>query len=665
MRSVPSSPHLDVRNVMWLLAAMVFVVAPHLLRMPYWVSVFFVAIVAWRGWIAWAAMHFPPRIVTGLLTIAAAAATYVQFNRLFGREPGVTLLVVMAALKLLEMKTQREVVLSIYLGFFLVLTNFLFSQAIPLGIYMLACVWIFIGTMVGFNRVGSSPTVGERLRPAGALLVQALPLMVAFFILFPRASGPLWALPQDTRAGMSGLTDAMTPGTISNLIKSDAIAFRVQFEAGRPAYSNLYWRGPVLTAFDGATWRVAQKDENWGTNVVRRQKPSRYAVTLEPHAKKWIFALDIPAAPPPGTTLRNDLQLEDPRDVREKKRYEVVSYLDYQYGDRPTRGALSAALDFDETRNPRTVALGRQWARESTGPADLLQKAFQYFNRDFTYTLEPPLLDARNPYDAFLFESKQGFCEHYAGSFALAMRAAGIPARVVTGYQGGEVNPLNNELVVRQADAHAWVEIWLRDRGWVRVDPTAAVSPLRVESGVNAALGPIGVFPSIIAADPLGVLAGIRDAWRAMNSQWDSWVVGYTIDRQRQFFSQLGFADIDWRTLGFWLLVATFLAGGAISAGLLIRDRPRREEPSLAAWNRFCAKLASAGLARASHEGPLDYLRRVQASHPANAAEAREITRRYVEARYGQGASRDELRELARRVREFKPSPATASRATP
>jgi transglutaminase-like putative cysteine protease len=655
VRSVPPSPHLDVRNVMWLLAAMAIVVAPHLLRMPYWVSVFFIAIVAWRGWIAWAAMHFPPRFVTASLTVAGAIATYMQYNRIVGRDAGVTLLVVMSALKLLEMKTQREVVLSIYLGFFLVLTNFLFSQTIPLGLYMLVCVWIFIGTMVGFNRVGSSPTLSERLRPSGALLVQALPLMIAFFILFPRASGPLWALPQDTRAAMSGLTDSMTPGTISNLIKSDALAFRVQFEGERPAYSTLYWRGPVLTSFDGATWRVSN-DANWGRNVTRREKPSRYAVTLEPHAKKWLFALDIPAAPPAGTTLRNDMQLEDPRDVRERKRYEVVSYLDYRYGDRPLRSALAEALKFDDSRNPRTVALGRQWARESTSTEDLLQKAFQYFNREFTYTLEPPILDARNPYDAFLFDTKQGFCEHYAGSFALAMRAAGVPSRVVTGYQGGELNPLNGELVVRQADAHAWVEIWLADRGWVRVDPTAAVSPLRVQSGVNAALGPIGVLPSIIAADPLGVLAGIRDAWRAMNSQWDSWVVGYSFDRQRAFFSQFGWADIDGRALAFWLMVATFLAGGVISVGFLVRDRPRRDEPSLAAWNRFCAKLAASGLARAPHEGPLDYLGRVQAARPANAEEARDITRRYVQARYGTGASREELRELARRVREFRPA---------
>ncbi|HSW84268.1 MAG TPA: DUF3488 domain-containing protein, partial [Usitatibacter sp.] len=257
MRSVPASPHLDVRNVMWLLAAMVFVVAPHLLRMPYWIAVFFLAIVAWRGWVAWAAMHFPGRFVTTTLTIAAAIATFFTYNRIVGREAGVALLVVMSALKLLEMKTQREVTLAIYLGFFLVLTNFLFSQTIPVGIYMLVCVWVFIGTLVGFNRIGSSPTPIERMRPAGALLAQSLPLMVAFFILFPRAAGPLWALPTDTRSATSGLSDSMAPGNISNLIKSDAIAFRVQFEGDRPAYSTLYWRGPVFTQFDGVTWSLS------------------------------------------------------------------------------------------------------------------------------------------------------------------------------------------------------------------------------------------------------------------------------------------------------------------------------------------------------------------------------------------------------------------------
>ena len=252
-----SSQQLDVRNVLWLLAAMAFVVAPHLLRLPNWLAIFFLAVVAWRAWISWSALRSPPRLLMWAITILALAGVFVGFGRIVGREGGVALLILMAALKLLEMRNQRDVILCIYLGFFLVLTNFLFSQSIPLGLYMIACVWIFVGTLVGFNRVGRSATVGDRLRPAAALLIQALPLMVAFFILFPRTTGPLWALPTDSRSGLSGLSDTMTPGNIANLIKSDAIAFRVQFEGGElPPYRNLYWRGPVMVDFDGATWKM-------------------------------------------------------------------------------------------------------------------------------------------------------------------------------------------------------------------------------------------------------------------------------------------------------------------------------------------------------------------------------------------------------------------------
>jgi transglutaminase-like putative cysteine protease len=655
MKKPPASPHLDVRNVIWLLAAMIFVVAPHIVRLPYWVGVFFLVVVAWRAWIARYAMFHPSAWITSLLTVVASVATWYQYGRIVGREAGVTLLIVMSSLKLLEMRTQREVTLSIYLGFFLVLTNFLFSQSIPLGLYMLVCVWIFIATLVGFNRVGSSPTLSERLRPAGALLIQSLPLMVAFFIIFPRATGPLWALPQDMRAGTTGLSETMTPGNISNLIKSDAVAFRVQFDGDRPAYSKLYWRGPVMTQFDGVTWRVGNSPPT-GANMSKRAERKTYTVTLEPHNKTWLFALDAPALLPAGAVMLNDLEVRDSRPVAERKRYEMSSYLDYRYGERATPTALAPALRFDESHNPRTIALGRQWRAESRDDREILAKAFQFYNRDFSYTLDPPLLDPRNPYDDFLFESKKGFCEHYAGSFALLMRAAGIPARVVTGYQGGEVNPINNELTVRQADAHAWVEIWVPEQGWVRSDPTGAVSPLRVESGVNAALGPIGVMSTLIAADPLGFLGRVRNAWQAANSQWDTWVVGYDTLRQRQFFTSLGFPTIDWRTLGFWLIVATFVVGGAITLGLVVRERAPRPEAALAAWNRFCAKLARAGVTRSPSEGPLDFLARVRRLKPSWDESASDITRRYVDARYGRGATREELRELARRVRNFRPA---------
>jgi transglutaminase-like putative cysteine protease len=648
---------LDARTVMWLLAAMAFVAAPHALRLPAWVGVFFATVAAWRAWIAWRAVRFPPRALILALTVCAVAGTFVAYGRIMGRDAGTTLLVLMAAMKLLEMKTSREVVLAIHLGFVLVMTNFLFSQSIPLGLYMLACVWLFVATLVGFHRgVGRTPTVRERLVPAGMLLLQAVPLMLVFFILFPRVQGPLWALPQDAKAGISGLSDSMRPGTITKLIQSEATAFRVQFDGDIPPYFSLYWRGPVLWNFDGQTWRVAQFIAPGGTQYARALRPVRYAMTIEPHGKRWLFSLDVPGSVPPGARLREDLQLRSPRPLDARVRYEMTSYLDYRYGLRLSPELRAMALSLDDRHNPRTIALGRRWAAESRTPAEIVNRALRYFNAQFTYTLEPPELSSDDPYDEFLFETKRGFCEHYAGSFALLMRAAGIPARVVTGYQGGELNPLNHQLLVRQADAHAWVEVWLDGRGWLRIAPTSVVAPNRIDGGIDAALGPIGVIPNLIAADRLRVLANLRFAWDALNSQWNQWVLGYNVEQQRQFLSRLGLGIANWKDLAVWLTVAVGVVGGLIGLGLVLRDLPVRRDPAVVAWERFCAKLAARGLVRSPHEGPVDFLARIEVVRPALAGEARDIVGRYVEARYGAGLTKGETRELLARVRRFRPA---------
>jgi hypothetical protein len=332
-------------------------------------------------------------------------------------------------------------------------------------------------------------------------------------------------------------------------------------------------------------------------------------------------------------------------------RYDMTSLLDYRYGETLTAQSRELYLRIEGGANPRTRALGRQWAAETPDPRQLIERAFALFNTQFTYTLEPPLL-GENPYDEFLFKTKLGFCEHYAGSFALLMRAAGIPARVVTGYQGGEINPLTHELVVRQADAHAWTEVWVEGMGWLRADPTAAVSPLRVDNGINAALGPIGVFSTLAAADRFGLISNLRFAWDMLNSSWTQWVLGYNVERQRQFLAGLGL-DVDWKSLGMWLLGLTLLVGGAISGWLVLRDRPRHRDLAQLAWLRFCAKLARTGLKRRAHEGPLDFLARVRSTSPHLADRAAEITLGYVALRYGKARDATALRDLMRRVRRF------------
>jgi transglutaminase-like putative cysteine protease len=651
--ALPAKP-LDVRTILWLIASMGFVAAPHALRLPWWVGAVFGLALAWRAWIAWRATRFPPRWLLLALTLGAVVATFVGYGRITGRDGGTALLVLMVGLKLLEMRTSREVVLSIHLGFILVMTNFLFSQTIPTGLYMLACVWLFVATLVGFHRgVGRTPGLRERLVPAGLLILQALPLMLVFFVLFPRVQGPLWALPQDARAGMTGLSDSMTPGNISKLIQSEAVAFRVQFEGEPPPLARLYWRGPVLWNFDGRTWKMPEFSPAGRPNYEQAARPVRYAVTVEPHGKHWLFALDVPAGVPPGAGLRHDLQIRSVRPVDARLRYEMTSFLDYRFGESLPASYRSLALEFDPERNPRTVALGRQWASESAGPEEIVSRALDFFNRQFVYTLEPPLLLTEHPYDEFLFTTKRGFCEHYSGSFALLMRAAGVPARVVTGYQGGELNPFNKEVIVRQADAHAWVEVWLAGRGWVRLDPTSIVSPVRVEGGVNAALGPIGVFPSLIAADRLHVLANLRFAWETLNSHWNQWVLGYNQERQRSLLNRLGIDDVDWKNLALWLGIGSLVAGGLVGLGLVLRDLPRRRDAVVVAWDRYCEKLAARGITRAPHEGPADFLARVAGARPDLADEARAITERYIEARYGAGLSSEQGRELRRRVRAF------------
>lgn len=642
---------LDLRTVQWLLAAMVFVIAPHAARMPWWVGTFFGAAIALRLWVAMRARRAPPRWLLVLATLGAVAAVLVAYGRLLGRDSGTALLILMAAMKLLEMRTDREVTLAIHLGFILVMTNFLFSQTIPMGLYMLVCVWLFVATLVGFQRVGDrTPTARERLQPAAVLLLQAAPLMLVLFLLFPRMTGPLWALPLDARAGLTGLSDRMTPGTISSLIESGNVAFRVEFEDAVPAGSSLYWRGPVLDRFDGRTWTRAESGRPGAREADRGSKPTRYAVTLEPHGKNWLFALDVPASLPPGAALRADWQLVADRPVDTRRRYEMESWLDYAFGLADESRARATALEFDEARNPRTVALGRQWAREFVEPERVVGQALRYFNTRFVYTLEPPLLDGPDPYDQFVFETRRGFCEHYAGSFALLMRAAGIPARVVTGYQGGEVNPINRELIVRQADAHAWTEVWLANRGWVRLDPTAVVAPVRIDGGINAALGPIGVLPALIAADRLRVLANIRFAWDAVNSRWNQWVLGYNVERQRDFLQRLGLPSADARTLAIWLAGIAAVVGAAVGLALIVRELPRRGDPVRRAWDRYCRKLAEVGLERGPTEGPVDFLARVSRARPDLARAAEDVTRRYVEARYGRGGSAADIRALRRAV---------------
>jgi len=646
----PKQP-LAWRHVSYLLLSLSMVAAPHAFYLPWWIIALASALLAWRAYLGYAHLAMPNR---WLLFLAAAAATlgvFITYRTIFGREAGMALLVIMLGLKFLEARTLRDAVLLIYLGYFLVITNFLRDQTIPTALYMLGCTLVITATMISLNYARTEPLFRAQLRMAGVMLAQSVPLMVVLFLLFPRVPGPLWGLPQDILSGVSGLSDTMTPGSLSKLTLSDAVAFRVKFESTIPRLRDLYWRGPVMWNFDGRTWSASRFFYNTPLSETTGQEVS-YEVTLEPHNQRWLFALDIPGKVPPFAFIGGDFQLYANEPIKNRIRYDMKSRFNATFGLSESRSALRRALQLPPGSNPRTAEFARSLREKYTDDAAFVEEILKLFrNQNFFYTLEPPLL-GENPVDEFLFSTRSGFCEHYASAFTVLMRAAGIPARVVTGYQGGEINDFGNYLIVRQADAHAWSEVWLEKRGWVRIDPTSAVSPLRVDSGISAALSRSDPLPIMVRGD-FELLRQLGLSWDFVANSWNQWVLGYSPERQLWLMSNVGIADATWQKL----TAILFLLGGVIVAVftvLVLRQmRGRIHDPVKVAYLRYCDKLRRKGLPRAPSEGPADYARRVQQARPDLAPAVAGITRLYVALRYGAQSGAALLRELQTRVKQF------------
>ncbi|MBI3045521.1 MAG: DUF3488 domain-containing transglutaminase family protein [Betaproteobacteria bacterium] len=639
------------RHVAYLLLSLTMVAAPHVFYLRWWTIALVSALIAWRAYLGYARLALPSRWLLILVALGATLGVFISYRTIFGRDAGVALLVVMLGLKFLETRTLRDATLLIFLGYFLVITNFLRDQTIPTGFYMLACTLVITATMISLHYARAEPAFRVQLRMAGVLLAQSVPLMLVLFLLFPRVPGPLWGMPQDTFAGTSGLSDTMTPGSLSKLTLSDAVAFRVKFESSLPRRRHLYWRGPVMWDFDGRTWSVARFFYNTPLPKTEGEAVS-YEVTLEPHNRRWMFALDIPGKVPPLAFISGDFQIYANQPVKNRVRYDMLSYLNASYGVSENRFALRRALNLPAGTNPRALELARSLREKHADDLPLVEAVLRMFrDQNFFYTLEPPLL-GDHPVDEFLFKTRAGFCEHFASAFAVLMRGAGIPARIVTGYQGGDMNEFGNYLIVRQAEAHAWVEIWLRDRGWVRVDPTSVVSPLRVDSGISAAVPATDPLPFMVRGD-IEWLRRLRLSWDFMANSWNQWVLGYTPERQRWLLGSVGIDNATWQKL---TAILFFLAGVIVATltALALRQLRRRvRDPVNAAYLRFCDKLRRKGLSRDPTEGPVDYARRVEGSRPDLKPAVAAITRLYVALRYGTERGTEALMDLQRRVRQF------------
>ncbi|MBL8398895.1 MAG: DUF3488 domain-containing transglutaminase family protein [Candidatus Accumulibacter sp.] len=637
----PAPVAIEHEAIPWLLAAALGTVAPHMAHLPGWLTFLVGVILVWRGWLWQRRRSLPRRGWLVLLVVGSLAAITWQFRTLFGKDAGVALLVVFMALKLLEMASRRDAVVVVILGYFLLLTHYFYSQSVVTGLWLLTMVTCLTATLLRLYGGGQPPL--SLVRQAGWMLAQAMPLMLILYLLFPRVTGPLWGLPQDAYTGVSGLADHLAPGSISRLIQSGAIAFRSHFADDRPQQADLYWRGPVFDSFDGQTWRAHARPStvtDQPPQIESYGKTYAYSTLLEAHNQRWLLALDLPTVLPVASRLMPTLEVLATDPVRLRNRFSFVSTTNFRVNRVETPAILDESLVLPPTVNPRTRALAAEW--RSRSPGKIVEAALALFRQEnFRYTLQPPLLGG-DGIDQFLFDTRQGFCEHYASAFVFLMRAAGVPSRVVAGYQGGEINPVDGYLTVRQSDAHAWAEVWIEGQGWLRIDPTAAVAPSRVEQGIVAALP---------AAEPLPVLVRIdtdwlrdwRNRWEAANSTWNLWVLGYNPQRQREVLSRLGWPDADWRAMSGALAVLCVVVLGVVA--WLTRPATQRPDPAQRAWRRFCNELQRRGVRRSEWEGPLAFAERVAGEQPALATVTREAAGYYATLRYGRQVD-DELRRL-------------------
>jgi transglutaminase-like putative cysteine protease len=564
----------DARDTLFLLLVIGTVVIPHVAHLPWWCSLLVGAVLAWRAALAVTARPLPGRWwLLGLLAVTLAG-TWFTHRTLLGRDAGVTLIVVLLALKTLELRARRDAFVVFFLGFFTMLTNFFFSQSLAVAATMLVALLGLLTALVNAHMPVGRPPLLEAARTAGWMALLGAPIMAVLFVLFPRFA-PLWGIPGDAMSGRSGLSAQMQVGTIASLALDDSVAFRVRFEAAPPAQRDLYFRGPVLSEFDGREWRPLlpramsrfPPPKLGDPQLLGFGTPVRYEVTLEPHNRPWLLTLDAATEPPQvfglETAMSSELQWVASRPLVDLTRYQAVSHVNFRHGPQRRLAVLPEYTQLPPGFNPRTIELAGSLMRENAGgdPLSLVQAALRQLRTGgYLYTLEPGVFGDHTA-DEFWFDRKQGFCEHIASSFVVLMRAMSIPARIVTGYQGGEPNGVDGYWTVRQSDAHAWAEVWLENRGWVRIDPTSVVAPGRTGT-FQRLQTPRGVFAAAIETVNPNLSAMVRATWEAMNHRWNQWILNYTQSRQLNLLRSLGFESPGWEDLtrvliGIVVLVAT------------------------------------------------------------------------------------------------------------
>jgi len=625
----------------------------HVGQLDPWVMGFFYGALALRLLVWRRVGQVPGRAWLLPLALVGVALALWRAGLSEGRMFGVALLVAMLGLKLLEVRTRRDLYVAVFLGYFLLSTLFLFDQSPAITAWVLLLVVGLTALLNLINRSGTQPL--PALRTAGLMLLAAAPVALLLFVLFPRLGGPLWSFRVGAPEGITGMSDRLEMGTIGALSLSDEIAFRVRFDGTPPLPDQLYWRGMTLVQTDGKRWTRGPRQLPGKLRLGTEGEPLRYEVVMEPSKQPWLFPLDRPVEMPKDSVLSIDMEGFLRHPILERRRLAFTSttrYIDRQLTASQRQHALEIPTD---VITPRLRTLVQQWRRDASDQ-QVVEAALRHFHeQEFVYTLEPPLLGS-SPVDEFMFETRQGFCEHYASAFVTLMRIAGIPARIVVGYLGGQINPVGGHMVVYQADAHAWAEVWQETTGWVRVDPTAAVAPERIRAGIRAERRGMGE-PVRFDLGQLGWLGGaLRDlAWLrdTMELQWQYWVVEFNRSRQQDLLGRWGLGWLKGQRLGIAAVVIASAVTGAVFLLLFWRGR-RETDPLRALYLRLLGKLRKAGLATPAWQTP-DGLREMAAAHfPVQAAQLRQLFGHYVALRYAGLTDHSRLRQLRQGIRRLK-----------
>lgn len=633
-----TSPNISRSSLAWLFALQIFIIAPHLLTVPVWLVAVWLVVALWRWQIFKGAWNYPNKIKKTLCAAVCCVGLVVSIGAHLGYESMISLLLTGFILKLLEVKTRRDFVLLVFIALFILSTQFIEYNYMPSAIYGFWCLLLVCAALMQLYKRSDSMSLWQMLRPNLWLLLQSLPIMLVLFVIVPRL-GSFWAVPSPG-AAKTGMSDSMSPGDLTQLMQSDELAFRVTFNGPIPARDKLYWRGLVLSTFDGRRWYVSQRQQwrssastNRNKHVVYLGDTVSYQVIAEPQGTPWLYTLAAPFEWSDTVMFTRDLLIQKAYPLSQRESYSVTSQLHYQlnkYDDRE----LADNTQLPAGGNPETRRVAQEWMAEAGSAEKLMERVFGLFNQQFYYTVTPPAL-GENSVDDFLWRSHQGFCEHFAGSFVFFMRAAGVPARVVVGYQGGDINSVDNYLMVHQRDAHAWAEVWLEDRGWVMFDPTAAVAPDRINKGISESLS---AQDSQLVGKPFGssvkVLFMLRERWDALNYQWTRWVMNYDSDLQSHLFEKI-LGDVSPLRMALWVvgvLSSVLLLLSVLLIGRL-KKAPMSDERKI--YEQLCKKLAGAGFVPQTGETPQQFFRRVVAARPEMASSLIHIARLFELMAYG------------------------------